>query len=95
MPKTANIAPVKEAANTEITETAARKYTIDEVRKRAKIDILLPSYGAEEGDLYEFVTVNGVTTQIKRGVVVPVNWLIFEALTNPMTGKYPRSIMAN
>ena len=95
MPKTATTS-VKEEIATETTVNTQPKYTLDEVRKRAKIDILLPAhFGDEDGELYEFVTVNGSTTQIKRGVVVPVNWLVFEALTNPVTGKYPRSIMAN
>lgn len=69
--------------------------SIDEIRSKSKIDILLPlPMSSDEGDLYEFVTVNGVTTQLKRGVPLTVNWKIFEVLTNPMTGQYkPNNIL--
>lgn len=91
MPRTANTNTVETVSET-IVEKKPLK-TLDECRKNAKINIMLPvSHGDE--DLYEFVTVNGATTQIKRGEKVAVNWLVYEELTNPKTGKYPRNILA-
>lgn len=62
---------------------------ISDYRKHAKIPIMLPvPHGDSEDELYEFVSVNGTTTQIRCGERVDVNYLVFEALTNPVTGKY-------
>lgn len=96
MARTANIEKAIENVQAEEVRTEKKKYrTLDEYRKNAQIAIMLPvAHGAEESDLYEFVTVNGTTTQIRRGEKVKVNWLVYEALTNPMTGKFPRSILA-
>lgn len=59
-------------------------YTLDEVRAKNRINIALPYVnGGDDPDhleQYEFVTVNGRTTQIKKGEVVGVSWEIYEAL---------------
>lgn len=96
MGRPANTEKAMENVQAEEVKTEKKKYkTLDEYRKNARIAIMLPvAHGDEESDLYEFVTVNGLTTQIRRGEKVKVNWLVYEALTNPMTGKFPRSILA-
>ena len=68
-------------------------FSLDEVRRMAKINIRLPlNQNAEEAyDQMEYVEVNGQITQIKRGEVVPVNWVVFEALIN--SGRYDTSIV--
>lgn len=94
MGRPANTEKAMENVQSEVKKEKKYK-TLNEYRKNAQIAIMLPvSHGAEESDLYEFVTVNGTTTQIRRGEKVKVNWLVYEALTNPMTGKFPRSILA-
>lgn len=94
MGRPANTEKAMENVQAEVKKEKKYK-TLNEYRKNAQIAIMLPvSHGAEESDLYEFVTVNGTTTQIRRGEKVKVNWLVYEALTNPMTGKFPRSILA-
>lgn len=68
--------------------------TIDEVRRRARIDIMLPDdmMSDDRLDKFEPVIVNGETTMIKKGELVSVNWLVFEALIN--SGKYtPEQIL--
>ena len=68
--------------------------TIDEVRRRARIDIMLPDdmMSDDRLDKFEPVIVNGETTMIKKGELVTVNWLVFEALIN--SGKYtPEQIL--
>lgn len=96
MGRPANTEKAMENVQAEEVKTEKKKYkTLDEYRKNARIAIMLPvAHGDEESYLYEFVTVNGLTTQIRRGEKVKVNWLVYEELTNPMTGKFPRSILA-
>lgn len=68
--------------------------TIEEVRRRARIDIMLPDdmMSDDRLDKFEPVIVNGETTMIKKGELVTVNWLVFEALIN--SGKYtPEQIL--
>lgn len=58
-------------------------YNIDEVRNRKLINIVLPTTGSEdpEGyDTFEVVTVNGKNTQIRKGEVVAVSWMVYENL---------------
>ncbi len=59
-------------------------YTLEEVRHKNRINIALPYVnGGDDPDNlehYEYVTVNGKTTQIKKGEVVGVSWEIYEAL---------------
>lgn len=62
-------------------------YTLDEIRSRKRINIYLPdtSDSSEDPDhleQYEYVIINGKTTQIKKGEVVAVSWEIYEALKN-------------
>lgn len=70
-------------------------YTLDEVRRKlAKIDIMLPDdrLSDDKLDQFEPVIVNGETTMIKKGELVTVNWIVFEALIN--SGKYqPKDIL--
>lgn len=67
--------------------------TIDEIRKNSKINIILPMQDRSDDEIddYEFVTVNGKTTQIKRGEAVAVNITVYEALIN--SGKFDKSIL--
>lgn len=96
MGRPANTEKAMENVQAEEVKTEKKKHkTLDEYRKNAQIAIMLPvAHGDEESDLYEFVTVNGFTTQIRRGEKIKVNWLVYEELTNPMTGQFPRSILA-
>lgn len=95
MGRPANTEKAMENVQTEEKAKTKKYKTLDEYRKNAQIAIMLPvSHGDEESDLYEFVTVNGTTTQIRRGEKVKVNWLVYEALTNPMTGRFSRNILA-
>lgn len=60
-------------------------FSLEEIRKRNNINIILPYApdGSEDPDnynQYEFVTVNGKTTQIRKGEIVGVSWEIYEAL---------------
>ena len=88
----------KEMINRINAETGADikpAYTLDEVRRHlAKIDIMLPDdmMSDDRLDKFEPVIVNGETTMIKKGELVTVNWLVFEALIN--SGKYtPEQIL--
>ena len=56
--------------------------TLEEVRQRADISIMLPLPADTENkqEMFEYVTVNGKTTQIMRGEPVGVSWPVYEAL---------------
>ena len=74
--------------------TEEKIYDLNEIREKTKIDIMLPlpTNSDQAIDNYEFVTVNGKTTQIKCGEPVSVNWIVFEALMH--TGKFdPKQIV--
>ena len=68
-------------------------FSLDEVRRMAKFNIMLPlNPNAEhQFEQMEYVEVNGNITQIKRGEVVPVNYIVLEALIN--SGRYDTSII--
>lgn len=61
--------------------------TLEKVRKNADIDIMLPlpAEASTEYDKYEYVIVNGKTTQIRCGEPIGVSWEIYEALKH---GRY-------
>ncbi len=65
-------------------EETVTGFTLDEVRHKNNINIVLPYVGGEDDpdhfEQYEFVTVDGRTTQIRKGEVVGVNWIIYNAL---------------
>ena len=78
-------------ANVETAAPAPKKeHTLEEVRKNANIRIRLPLVGGGEDsmneDVCEYVTINGTTTQIRKGEVVAVPYPIFEAIYN--SGRY-------
>lgn len=65
------------------TADAKEVFSLNEIRKKNGINILLPMPNNDSGDeydQYEFVTVNGKTTQIHKGEIVGVSWEIYEAL---------------
>ena len=66
------------------TSGAKEVFTLEEIRQRNSINILLPYVNDDDDpdnyNQYEFVTVNGKTTQIRKGEVVGVSWKIYEAL---------------
>ena len=66
------------------TSGAKEVFTLEEIRQRNNINILLPYVNDDDDpdnyNQYEFVTVNGKTTQIRKGEVVGVSWKIYEAL---------------
>lgn len=68
-------------------------FSLDEVRKMAKFDIILPLNPSAETafEQMEYVEVNGVITQIQRGEPVTVNWIVLEALLN--SGRYDTTIL--
>ena len=67
--------------------------SLEEVRKRAKFNILLPANPSAETafEQMEYVEINGNITQIKRGEVVTVSWPVLEAILN--SGRYDTSIV--
>ena len=67
-------------------------FSLEEVRKRAKFNILLPANPSAETafEQMEYVEINGNITQIKRGEVVTVSWPVLEAILN--SGRYDTSI---
>lgn len=67
----------------ELENPTPAKKTLEEVRSENCINIVLPYIGSsedEEYEQYEFVTSNGVTTQIRKGEVVAVNWKVYQEL---------------
>ncbi len=68
-------------------------FSLEEVRKRAKFNILLPANPSAETafEQMEYVEINGNITQIKRGEVVTVSWPVLEAILN--SGRYDTSIV--
>lgn len=68
-------------------------FSLDEVRKRAKFDIMLPANPSAENafEQMEYVEVNGQITQLKRGELITVNWFVLEALLN--SKRYDTSIL--
>ena len=68
-------------------------FSLEEVRKRAKFNILLPADPSAETafEQMEYVEINGNITQIKRGEVVTVSWPVLEAILN--SGRYDTSIV--
>lgn len=81
------------AEKPEATVQDGALFSLDEVRKMAKFDILLPADPSAENafEQMEYPEINGKITQIKRGEVVTVNYIILEALLN--SGRYDTSII--
>lgn len=77
----------------EATVQEGALFSLDEVRKMAKFDIILPLNPSAETafEQMEYVEVNGVITQIQRGEPVTVNWIVLEALLN--SGRYDTTIL--
>lgn len=68
-------------------------FSLDEVRKMAKFDIVLPANPSAESafDQMEFPEINGQILQLKRGEPVTVNWIVLKALLD--SGRYDTSIL--
>lgn len=64
-----------------------KTYTIEEVRNMHKLSIQLPvpPDAETQDDLYEYVTLNGKTMQIKCGETVEIPFPFYEILKH---GKY-------
>lgn len=68
-------------------------FSLDEVRKMAKINIMLP-LNPNETEAFEQVEhpeINGQIIQIKKGELVTVNWIVFKSLID--SGRYDTSIV--